>query len=77
MVCPRCGRLLLRAHDTGYCLVHGTVYEPERLASDAVESDGREHRFLSGTKCDGCGVLTYRARFCVPCADRIRRRRNG
>ena len=68
--CPRCGRVLIRSHDTGFCLVHGTVVEPRRLPWDAVEAVTPAHRFVYDERCRACGRPTFRARLCASCMSR-------
>lgn len=73
MNCPRCCRVLIRSQDTGYCLIHGTVVEPERRAWDFADASPGAQRYAHTERCEGCGSPTYRTRWCTPCADRRRR----
>lgn len=50
MICPRCGSRLIRTHDEGVCLVHGTIITPVRAWDPPAEVDlaaRRGNRFSS------------------------------
>jgi uncharacterized Zn finger protein (UPF0148 family) len=71
--CPKCDRTLLRSHDTGWCIVHGTVVEPDSRAWDLVENDDQGRRPLASS-CGECGLPLPRATLCVGCAEAARQR---
>jgi hypothetical protein len=64
--------MLLRSHDTGYCLVHGTVVEPDRFPWDPADTSPLQqpHR----RKCEVCGQSTGYTRLCDECVEHLKQR---